>query len=109
MATWKVAPETAGNTMWGGIQYDESGSQGQIFQDINPYLAQAEEDRASGDGKEHYTKMYSIPEIVAIEIQQNWGIDVFSPEFMHDADMKMKVHLLIQQDYPYLMSTDKRV
>ena len=109
MAKWEVTPETEGNTMWGGIQYDGDYSNWSISQDINPVLEEAAKDRDSGDGKSHYTKMYSIPEIVAIELKQNWGIDIFSQAFMHDPEMKMKVHLIIQQDYPYLMSTDKRV
>ena len=109
MARWKVAPGTEGNTLSGGINYDNEGSRWSIQQDISGVLKSAKEDRDSGDGKAHYTKMYSIPDVVAIEINMKWGIDVYSPEFMHDKAMKTKVHLIIQENYPDLMSTDKRV
>ena len=109
MAIWKVAPESVDNTMAGGINYDQHGAQWTIQQNIDPYLAQAEADRKMGDGKKHYTKMYSIPDIIAIEIKQKYGIDVFNPNFMHDKDQKSKVHVIIQTEYPHLMSTDKRV
>lgn len=109
MATWTVSPGTHGNTLKGKIQYEGSDYNWGIQQDINPYLKQAEEDRQLGDGNKHYTKMYSIPEIVAIEIKEKWGIDVFSPEFMHDKEMKAKVHVIVQQHYPKLLSTDKKI
>ena len=109
MAIWKVAPGTQGNTMVGGINYDQGGASWTISQNIDPYLKQAEDDRNMGDGKKHYTKMYSIPDIIAIEIKTKYGIDVFSPTFMHDKEQKSKVHVIIQTEYPHLMSTNKRV
>ena len=109
MAIWKVQPGTIGNTLKAGVEYDENGTQWAVEQDVEQYINQAKLDRESGDGNKHYTKMYTIPEIVAIEIKEKWGIDVFSPEFMHDAEKKMKVHLIVQQHYPKLMSTDKKI
>ena len=109
MAKWQVTPGTVGNTLKGEIQYDNHGSTWKIEQNVDEFKEQAKRDREAGDGKHHIKKMYSIPEVVAIEIKKNYGIDVFAPTFMHDAEQKMRVHLIIQQEYPYLMSTDKRV
>lgn len=109
MAKWNVGLASPGNTLSGGIEYNQHGSQWRIEQNINPYLEEAKKDRDLGDGVKHYTKMYTIPDIVAIEIKQKYGIDVFSPEFMHDKEQKAKVHLIMQQEYSKLLSTDKKI
>lgn len=106
MAKWKVTPKTGAN-LSGVIDYDSHGASWGVQQDIQPFLDQAKEDRSEGDGKAHQTKLCTVPEVIAIEVKLKWGIDIFSPEFMHDKAMKAKFFSIIQQEYPLLMSTNK--
>ena len=105
MARWKVRP-ASGGSLSGGIEYDNHGAQWKIQQDINPFLEEAKMDRDLGEGNKHIRKLYSIPEVVAIEIKEKWGIDVFSVGFMYDKEEKARVHAIIQQHYPKLLSTN---
>ena len=50
-------------------------------------------------------KFATVPDIVAIDIKDKWGLDLHSPTFMHDKDSLAKFMIIIRQEYPYLLST----
>ena len=105
MAKWKVSSKTGGS-LTGGIDYDSNGSRWNIQQDIQPFLDQAKEDRAAGHGNGHYRKAFTVPDVVAIEINMKWGIDIHCPTFMSDTEKKAKLFTIIDQYYPHLKSTE---
>ena len=108
MAKWKVTPGTVNNTMSGSIEYDGASgdSYWQIYQDEKPFLEQAKMDRESSTKSTPfgYKKFATIPDIVAIEIKEKYGIDCHDPTFLHDDDMKAKFMMLIKTHYKYLLS-----
>ena len=103
MAKWKL--NQAG--LQGAIQYDGSvgDSHWQLYQDERPFLEQAKRERELGTKKTHHNhkKFATIPEIVAIEIKEKYGIDLHSLTFMDDLDAKARFMTIIQQDYPHLV------
>lgn len=107
MAKWKVAPSTVNNSLAGTFEYD--GSKGdsywKIYQDERPFLEQAKLDREQTQKRDvGYKKFATIPEIVAIEINDRYGLDIHAPDFMHDPDKKAKLMTIIRQDFPYLLA-----
>ena len=105
MAKWKVTPGTVNNSMAGQVEYDDHGSVWKIYQDEKPFLEQAKMDRETmGPAVNGFKKFATIPEIVAIEINEQHGIDIHAPDTMHDKDKMAKFMLIIKQEYPYLLS-----
>ena len=112
MAKWRVTPKTQGNTLRSAVEYDDHGSNWMVEQDISHVLEAAKRDREReqllGKSKQHYRKFASIPEVVAIEINQLYGIDLFAPEFMHDEEMKARFFRIIETEYPHLKTTETK-
>ena len=109
MAKWKIKNNSVNNTLTGSFEYE--GAVGEsiwsVHQDERPFIEQAKIDRETQRGNgSHYKKFASIPEIVAIELNTKYGIDIHSPTFMHDTDMKARMMAIIKQDFPYLLSYD---
>jgi hypothetical protein len=50
-----------------------------------------------------YRKMATIPDIVAMDINEKYGIDLHDPTFMQDIDKKAKFKKILQTEYPHLM------
>ncbi len=50
-----------------------------------------------------YRKMATIPDIVAIKIKEEHGIDLHDSTFMHDIDKKAKFKKILMSEYPHLM------
>ena len=105
MARWKL--NSGGLT--GAVEYTSGSVSGesrwQVHQDETPFLRQAAEDRAKTQ-KENASgmrKFATIPEIVAIEIKEKYGVDLHHGDFMADVDMKAKFFSIIQTDYPHLV------
>ena len=109
MAKWTVIPKTINNSLAGKIEYDggyKGESRWQIYQDEKPFLEQAKQDREATKKKtdKGYKKFATIPDIVAIEVKEKYGIDIHDQTFMHDQDKKAKFMTIIRQDYPHLLS-----
>jgi len=105
MAKWKVRPGTINNSMYGEVDYTDDESRWKIYQDETPFIEQAKMDRETQSSKNMgYKKFATIPEIVAIEVLKNYGIDIHDPSFLHDVDKKAKFMSIIKQDYPHLLS-----
>ena len=50
-----------------------------------------------------YRKMATIPDIVAIKINEDHGIDLHSQTFMNDRDKVKKLRYILQTEYPDLL------
>ena len=103
MAKWKLNQ----SGLQAGIEYEGAVGEStwQLYQDERPFIEQAKRDREAGTKKTHmnHKKFASIPEIVAIELKEKWGVDIHSLTFMDDQDMKAKFFTIIQQEYPHLV------
>ena len=108
MARWKVAPGVKDHNLRGVVDYDDHGAVYKIEQDVSGFLEQAKLDREL-ERKSTYKKAFTIPDIIAIEINQKWGLDIHSPDFFHDEDKKAKLFRIIEQEYPFLKSTSGRL
>lgn len=84
----------------------DSSRRWSIQQDITPYLEQAKRDREMQDrfGKHKtFRKLATIPDIVAIDILTNHGIDVHHEDFgKNPAEMK-KFRYILQTEFPELL------
>ena len=110
MAKWRVKPSQDRHTsMTGTFEYDSGTLGGEhtwsVTQDVTPFLEQAKQDRETlGTGSNGMKKFATIPDIVAIDIKDKWGLDLHAPEFMSDKDSLAKLMLIVRQEYPYLLS-----
>ena len=108
MAKWTIGNNAAHRSLKGTINYDgvKGDSYWQIYQDEKPFLEQAKMDREASKKKtdKGYKKFATIPDIVAIEVKEKYGIDIHDTTFLHDKDKKAKFMTIIRQDYPHLLS-----
>ena len=92
-----------GGTLAGGINHDSLDFK--LYQDERPFIEQAKLDREMQTKKDvGYKKACTIPDIVAIELNYKYGIDIHADEFMKDPAQVKKVLKIIKSEYPYLMS-----
>ena len=109
MAKWKL--NQAG--LQAGIEYDSGAAHGdsfwKIYQDEKPFLEQAKRDREEGSKANALgaKKFATIPEIVAIEINNKYGIDIHAPDFLHDDDKKAKFFAIMQSEYSHLVVNNR--
>ena len=110
MARWKWNNDSKDNTLMGGIQYDASGSvkdsTWEIRQDEKPYIDEVNRERENqkkGFNSSAMKKFATIPDIVAIDLLANYGIDIHDPLFMHDHMNMKKLKTVILQDFPHLV------
>ena len=105
MAKWKI--NQAG--LSGGIDYESGARIGEsnwrFEQDERPFLKEAHEDRQAGtkDNILGAKKFATIPEIVAIEINYKYGIDIHAPDTLQDKDKMNKFKAIVAADYPHLI------
>jgi hypothetical protein len=110
MARWTVTPGTENNTMKGSIDYHKDGSsEWQVYQNEKPFLEKAKLERelnANGLAKKDlgFKKFATVPDIVAIEIKNKWGIDLHDSATMHDKNKMAKFMAIFKQNYSHLMS-----
>ena len=106
MAKWTVTPGSVGNTMSSAIEYDNSGAQWEVKQDVSEILKEVQRDKdlmAHGRKAQGWRKAFTIPDIVAIQILTNHGLDVHDPLFMHDSDKLNKLKYIVRTEYPHLL------
>ena len=107
MAKWTVIPKTINNSMASQVNINPGEElTWKIYQDEKPYLEQAKLDREQTKKKtdKGYKKFATIPDIVAIEVFNKYGIDVHATDFMHDVDKKARFMTIIRTEYPHLLS-----
>ncbi len=107
MARWvniKGASAPTGMSMT--LDYDSHGSTGQFYQDEKPFLEQAKMDRemVTKENKLGAKKFATIPDIVAIEINEKYGIDLHDPATGADAEKMKRFKYIVSTQYPYLLS-----
>ena len=77
-------------------------------QDITQYLnnAKLDRDREAYFGKQNksgFRKMATIPDIVAIKINEDHGINLHDGTFMRDKDKMKKLKYILQTEYKHLL------
>jgi hypothetical protein len=109
MAKWTVGNKGGQGTLKGTFEYDSGQATGesrwQVYQDEKPFLEQAKMERDLDQRKDTgYRKFATIPDIVALEILQNHGIDLHDPNTMQDRALMNKFRSIIKSEYKYLLS-----
>ena len=103
MAKWIVNPASTNNSLQGAIDYTDTESRWQVQQNEKPFLEEAQRERDHQKKNSHLRKFATIPDIVAIEILEKYGLDVHSPQFMNDIDGLKRLKQIILQDYKHLV------
>ena len=109
MAKWKVGDKSNPGSLQGTFEYESGSTTGEsvwaVQQDEKPFLEQAKRDRDTGQ-KDNvgYKKFATIPDIVAIDILNKYGIDIHDPNTMKDRDKMIKFRNIIKTEYKYLLS-----
>ena len=77
-----------------------------MYQDEKPFIEAAKREREQGKKSTNsgYKKFATIPDIVAIDIAENYGINIHDPETLHDRDKMNKFKQIISTHYKYLLS-----
>lgn len=95
----------------GGMKadFDLTNDEWKVTQDVDPFLRQAAQERelvrdGQIDNKKGYQKFATIPDIVAIDINEKYGIDIHDPETMQDRAKMARFMIIVKQEYPYLLS-----
>ena len=88
--------------------FDLQTGQWQATQNIQQYVDGAKEDRDKEAyfGRTKYKgfrKMATIPDIVALKINEDYGIDLHDQAFMRDTDKMKKLKVILKQEYPHLI------
>jgi len=88
------------------VIFDGSSFKTQVSQDITGVLDQTALDReyqeTHGKSKK-YRKIATIPDIIAIEILQKFGLDIHAPDFMHHPINGRKLRQILKSEYPKLL------
>jgi len=87
--------------------FDLQSGQWEAYQNIDHYkdAAKLDRDREAYFGRTNkgYRKMATIPDIVAIKINQDHGLDIHDNEFMQDKDKLKKLKSILIYEYPDLL------
>lgn len=87
--------------------FDLQTNQWQATQDVDSYLKHVKLEREKqdyfGKTKHGYRKMATIPDIVAIKINEDHGIDLHSQTFMKDKDKVKRLRYILTTEYPNLL------
>lgn len=109
MAKWKNIRSATGGTLKGSIDYKHGESVNdttwEYYQDETPFIDEAKRERDAGvkETKMGHKKFATIPDIVAIEILNKYGIDIHDPTIMHDRNRMQRFKQIIMQEYKYLV------
>jgi len=109
MAKWKVGDKKDPGSIQGTFEYESGSATGEsvwkIEQNEKPFLEQAKVDRDIGHRKDvGYKKFATIPDIVAIDILNKYGIDIHDPNTMRDPALMNRFKNIIKSEYKYLLS-----
>ena len=107
MARWNNVRSSTGGSMNGKMEYDGGAgeSQWQIYQDEKPFIEQAKADREKSQISTHmrHRKFATIPDIVALEVMQKYGIDIHNGEHSRCPWTMKRFKQIIMTDYPALV------
>ena len=101
----------SGSVGKGGMEanFDLTNDEWSVKQDVTPYLEQAKRERDKSDAglikkNTGYQKFATIPDIVAIDINEKYGIDIHDPATTSDREKMARFMLIVKQEYSYLLS-----
>ena len=107
MAKWKNVNPGTGGSLRGSFEYDGpvGESSWQLYQDEQPFIDDAKMERDSLQKKNHmgHRKFATIPDIVAIDVMEKFGVDIHNPETIRDPVEMRKFKSIIMTHYPYLV------
>lgn len=92
-----------------GIQagFDLDSGDWEAKQDVTQFKKQAQLDREKqeyyGHRKDGYRKMATIPDIVAIKMLEDHGLDLHNPAFMKEPANMVKLKYVLRTEYPELL------
>ena len=109
MAKWNVGDKKNPGSLQGTFEYEAGSATGEsvwtVQQDEKPFIEQAKRDRDAGqNSKAGYKKFATIPDIVAIDILNKYGIDIHDHNTMQDQTKKTRFKNIIKSEYKYLLS-----
>jgi len=109
MAKWNVGDKKNPGSLQGTFEYEAGSATGEsvwtVQQDEKPFIEQAKRDRDAGqNSKSGYKKFATIPDIVAIDILNKYGIDIHDPNTMQDQTKMTRFKNIIKSEYKYLLS-----
>ena len=109
MAKWNVGDKKNPGSLQGTFEYEAGSATGESVwtaqQDEKPFIEQAKRDRDAGqNSKAGYKKFATIPDIVAIDILNKYGIDIHDPNTMQDQTKMTRFKNIIKSEYKYLLS-----
>ena len=109
MAKWNVGDKKNPGSLQGTFGYEAGSATGgsvwTVQQDEKPFIEQAKRDRDAGqNSKAGYKKFATIPDIVAIDILNKYGIDIHDPNTMQDQTKMTRFKNIIKSEYKYLLS-----
>jgi hypothetical protein len=111
MKKWDITPGVNANdvNLKGEVYYDKGvAADWRVTQDLAPFLKQVklEKEQLAATpqaNKGHYRKFATIPDVIAIEIMENHGLDIHHPEFMKTKEEVQKLKRVIMSEYPDLI------
>lgn len=81
----------------------------QDIQAYKEYCKQAREMTSKQVGGVEYKPLFLMPDIVAVKIMMDHGIDIHAADFMHDTEKKRKVRQIVKSEYPDLLLSNNVV
>jgi len=97
----------------GGLLQGTYGDHGfTLEQDVTPFLEQAKLERSISDQnanvrKSGMRKVATVPDIIALELLTKYGIDLHDETVQDDRYIMRKAVLILQRDYPHILSVSK--
>lgn len=90
-----------------GMTVKTNGEQFRINQDADPYRNYAHRSRQvhSETGGTRYRSFAIIPDIVALDILTNHGINVHASDFMSDINEVNRLKQIIRSEFPDLLTS----
>jgi len=80
------------------------GSAWRVEGNISDTIEEVKREREAGRNKgSHYQKMCSIPNVIVLELNTKYNLDILDPEFMHDPAQKKRLVYLLKTEYPDLL------
>ena len=107
MAKWKNVNPGTGGSLRGNFEYDGPAGESswQLYQDEQPFIddAKMERDSLQKSNVAGHRKFATIPDIVAIDVMEKFGIDIHNPATIGDPVEMRKFKKIIMDHYPYLV------
>ena len=93
-----------------GMKIKYNGVQHQVTQDVSAYkdYAKQQRDLQQTGGGNRFRSFAIIPDIVAVDILKNHGINLHAAEFFTNPEDVAKLKRIIKTEYPDLLTSNVR-